>query len=339
VQLHARNLTWEDATARLHLSSENLSSNDCLLIIAPHPDDAEIAAFGVYCENTATLVTLTTGDNSDRYQSNRSQIRLSREEVRKIRVWDSLAVPQLGDLGQDRVMNLCFPDGHLQALYSDPNRNFLVGPAEKAHFRCLRQMNHSPLVGRNEADCTWRHLVKELSEIIKAIKPTVIVTPHPLLDPHPDHVFATAAVVEALEPAGLKDGRVFFYCVHNRRSELWPFGPQGSGVALLPVLLEDGQCGTGFYSHPLSAERQRAKFIALEAMHDIRDIVGLCKQPLLAAVRSFADELRGVVNGMGANPTDYLRRAIRPDELFFVASFADARILTQRAVATFEPIF
>ena len=38
-----------------------------MLVIAPHPDDAEIAAYGLYTDTAATVATLTAGDASDRY--------------------------------------------------------------------------------------------------------------------------------------------------------------------------------------------------------------------------------------------------------------------------------
>ena len=160
-----------------------------------------------------------------------------------------------------------------------------------------------------------------------------MVAPHPTLDPHPDHLFATLAVGEALEAVGARSPRMFLYVVHNRHSELWPFGPAGSGVPLLPILAADGPCGSGFYSHPLSIERQRMKLVALEAMHDLREI----QWPPAAASHRRAGarivlELRAWVHGMGVDPTSYLRRAVRPDELFFVASCEDALAMARQAI-------
>jgi hypothetical protein len=134
-----------------------------------------------------------------------------------------------------------------------------------------------------------------------------------------------------MQSVGLETGRMFLYCVHNRRSELWPFGPAGTGVALLPIFAEDGICATGFYSHPLSADRQRDKLLALEAMHDIRDMDWSGAAPMKITGRRLLDELRGLAHGMGRVPTCYLRRAVRPDELFFVMSFSDAIAHARRA--------
>src|SRR5262249_34214864 len=108
------------------------------------------------------------------------------------------------------------------------------------------------------------------------------------------------------------------------------FGPAGSGVALLPILPEDANCASAFYSHRLSAERQRQKFVALEAMHDVRDI----QWPPCTVDRGghrLAGKLRGRLRGMGAMPTSYLRRAVRPDEIFWVTSIGEGLALARRA--------
>jgi LmbE family N-acetylglucosaminyl deacetylase len=176
--------------------------------------------------------------------------------------------------------------------------------------------------------------VGDLSRVIAEVEPTIVVAPHPKLDPHPDHLFATVAVAEALQAVGATVGRMFLYTVHNRRCELWPFGPAGSGVALLPILPDDGPCGSGFYSHALSIERQRQKLVALETMHDVRNLQW--PAPAAAAYRQararIAGELRALVHGMGLDPTSYLRRAVRPDELFFVTSCQGALEMAQQAV-------
>jgi hypothetical protein len=39
------------------------------------------------------------------------------------------------------------------------------------------------------------------------------------------------------------------------------------------------------------------------------------------------------VHGMGTMTTSYLRRAVRPDELFFVTSFDDGAALARHAAA------
>jgi LmbE family N-acetylglucosaminyl deacetylase len=333
VHLIGRGIRWRRGAVRLHLCRESVSPADRVLVIAPHPDDAEIAAFGLYSETDATVVTLTAGDASDRYgNAPEPWMQLSRDDVARIRVLDSLAIPQLGHVSSERAINLCFPDGRLRDLCLCPEMDLRTG-RDVLDFSSLRGMNRSSALQPEGTCCSWSSLVRDLSRIVAATRPTIVVAPHPTLDPHPDHLFATLAVGEALEAIGARSPRMFLYIVHNRHSELWPFGPPGSGVPLLPILATDGPCGSGFYSHPLSIERQRMKLVALEAMHDLRDI----QWPPAAGAHPWAGarivpELRAWVHGMGVDPTSYLRRAVRPDELFFVASFEDALAMARQAI-------
>jgi len=80
----------------------------------------------------------------------------------------------------------------------------------------------------------------------------------------------------------------------------------------------------GFYSHALSPERLTEKYLALEAMHDVRELSACPSQ----TVRHLAKKLREIagasIHGMGVPPTSLLRRAVRPDEVFWTVSVAAA---------------
>ena len=52
--------------ATLRLFANGLDLSRPMLVLAPHPDDAEIAAFGVYAHRNATVVTVTTGNAGPR---------------------------------------------------------------------------------------------------------------------------------------------------------------------------------------------------------------------------------------------------------------------------------
>jgi LmbE family N-acetylglucosaminyl deacetylase len=332
VKLRGRHIAWCDDTIRLHVCCERLNDNDRVLVVAPHPDDAEIAAFGLYADTNSTIVTITSGDGSDRFRDdNGVNVCLSRAAVARMRVWDSITVPQFGGVGPERAVNLCYPDGKLQLMHAEPNGAFCSDGDDGPDFAGLRRLNRSPLI-LDGAVCTWESLVRDLRHILSTVQPTVIVAPHPWLDPHLDHAFTTAAVCEAMQAEGLIEGRLFFYTNHNRCSELWPFGPAGSGVALLPMLAEHILECDGFYSHVLSSERQGEKFLALEAMHDLRDVgtpqAGLARPPW----RRTRPEIAAALNGLRRPLASYMRRAVRPDEFFFTTSFANGRELSKRTL-------
>jgi LmbE family N-acetylglucosaminyl deacetylase len=332
VRLSGQGVKCSTGKVHLHICREKITAEDRVLVVAPHPDDAEIAAFGLYADNQSTVVTLTAGDASDRYQNHvQSWMSLPRNTVANMRILTSLTIPRLGRVPPEKAINLCLPDDRLREMYLHPDRDFQGEGVDALEFSALRQLNCSPLI-QDDVACTWKALVHDLSRIIAATKPTIVVLPHPGLDPHPDHVFGAVALAEALQSADLPSGRMFLYTVHNRRSELWPFGPAGSGVMLLPILPKDGLCASGFYSHALSIERQRQKFVALEAMHDVREMQWPIVSPYQQAGRRVAAELRALAHGMGVVPTSYLRRAVRPDELFFVTSFEAGVALARQAI-------
>ena len=93
-------------------------------------------------------------------------------------------------------------------MYLNPDHDFENDGADKFDFQRLRQMNRSSLIGDAEA-CTWKSLVQDLSRIFAELKPTIVVMPHPGLDPNPDHLFATVALLEALQSICSRTGRMF----------------------------------------------------------------------------------------------------------------------------------
>ncbi|HEY6167689.1 MAG TPA: hypothetical protein VI454_06595, partial [Verrucomicrobiae bacterium] len=89
----------------------------------------------------------------------------------------------------------------------------------------------------------------------------------------------------------------------------------------------------GFYSHPLSERRQQEKFLVLEAMHDLRDLGAPEPRPMRVHLRRMRSELAAALQGLGQPPTGYLRRAVRPDELFLTSTLARGRALCARVLA------
>ena len=232
-------------------------------------------------------------------------------------------MPQIGGVPRENVLNLAYPDGRLSEMRASPAVDFNKGDQDALDFDGLRRLNVSPLL-RDGAECRWDSLVSDLAHILKLTQPTVIVLPDPWLDPHADHTATTAALCEALRETNQQDGRFFLTSVHNRWSELIPLGPAGSGVPLPPRREGESPAMDGFYSHALSLERLTEKYLALESMHDVRELSACPPQ----SVRHLAKKLREVagasIHGMGVPPTSLLRRAVRPDEVFWTISVGAA---------------
>ena len=323
VMLHGLRVTWVTGRTPLYVCDQSVRPDDRVLVVSPHPDDAELAAFGLYADTQATVVTVTAGDASDRYTGKNHGMQLTRAQVGRMRVLDSIIVPQIGGVPRENVLNLAYPDGRLSEMRASPAVDFNKGDQDALDFDGLRRLNVSPLL-RDGAECRWDSLVSDLAHILKLTQPTVIVLPDPWLDPHADHTATTAALCEALRETNQQDGRFFLTSVHNRWSELIPLGPAGSGVPLPPRREGESPAMDGFYSHALSLERLTEKYLALEAMHDVRELSACSSQ----TVRDLAKKLREVagasIHGMGVPPTSLLRRAVRPDEVFWTISVGAA---------------
>ncbi len=328
VTLRGQGLKWRSGWVRLYLCREQLNTKDHIVVIAPHPDDAEIAAFGLYSEAHATVVTVTAGDDSDRFDKQPGvPFPLPRDVVARLRVWDSIFIPTFGGVSAERAVNLCYPDGQLAEMHADSKGEFNSRKGTHVDYPALRQLNASSLLDSAAHRCSWESLVKDLTAIFSELQPGIIVAPLPVVDPNPDHGLTTLAVCEALRICGMNTARLFLYIVHNRWTELYPFGPAGSGVSLPPGFeAELIECDS-FYSHSLSLEQQMWKGLALQAMHDLQEFTPPELPNGRFEWRRLKAALGAKIKGLSNPPTSYLRRAVRTDELFFVLNLEQAEHL------------
>lgn len=314
IQLKGERLSWTPETGRLLFFHTPLPPRPRVLVVAPHPDDAEIAALGLYQRCDTSIVTLTAGDHAGFYLARRARGMASPPAIgARLRTVDSLTVPWLAGIPPESCVNLGYFDGALRALYRAGDRP-VEDPAAGRCFDAFRAMNRAPFAPPQSAVPTWKGLVADLTHILRSVDPEIVVTAHPTLDDHPDHAFGTLALCEALAASGCAGGR-FFFVNHSPYSHLYPFGPTDGAIAL-PPHFGAPSFFRAVYSEPLSAEVRELKFLALEAMHDVRSLPDLDSPSWSRIFRDLAAEIRGKLNGDGRRTTSYLRRAVRPNELF-----------------------
>ncbi|HTB74972.1 MAG TPA: PIG-L family deacetylase, partial [Polyangiaceae bacterium] len=158
-----------------------------IVVLAPHPDDAEIAAFGIYHGQRSWVATITAGemggvDLSRIISSGESTIRWNAF----LRVWDSVTIPQLGEVPAEQCLNLVYPDTQLRTMHEHVNRPARIACDEILSRRTLRLQNRAPEFQGADSECTWMDLVDDLRRLLDKAKPGIVVCPHPLIDEHPD---------------------------------------------------------------------------------------------------------------------------------------------------------
>jgi LmbE family N-acetylglucosaminyl deacetylase len=301
------------------------------LVLAAHPDDAEIAAFGLYKHTDATVVTITAGDAGRPYYGHiYSQPEPQYNLKQRLRLWDSLVVPLWGGVEPCNVANLGYFDGTLQAMSRLPEQPVSSKHTKQSSLDGQRKSLGTHLL-RPGAQPTWRSLVLDLVHILEATAPSIIVVPHPLMDAHSDHRFTARALFEAMALAQMPEPRLFLYLNQSPHCPSWPFGPP-SGPSSLPPWPSRAVHVKGFYSHALSLEDQVDKLFALESMHDLRRPPPSITRDKEWRALSALWELRDTMIRRRLGMFSYLRRGVRSREMFFVHPGHDAPGLLAESV-------
>ena len=306
-------LLMSPGSATLRLFSNNLNLSRPILVLAPHPDDAEIAAFGLYAYRNATVVTVTSGNAGPRnYEALfDNDVELYHFKGR-IRLIDSITVPWQGGIPPERAFNMGYFDARLAAMHDQPDAVIpeMYGP--NTDIGAYLKYNIGALLPKRARASTWRNLVEDLETVIRKVNPAIILTPHPQLDSHADHQFTTVALDQALSRRRRR-ATLLLYTNHADRNR-YPYGPAGT-ILSLPPPVEHQVPLDRVYSHPLSPDLQRQKLFALESMHDLRSSPSRLYQMEFGTGRVSEPEAQGPSAAAGV---DYLRRAPRSNELFFV---------------------
>jgi LmbE family N-acetylglucosaminyl deacetylase len=283
-----------------------------VMVIAPHADDAELAAFGLYSQaEKPWIVTLTAGEiEAEHYQ----QMGLDAVEAARIkgrlRAWDSIAVPLWAGVPQAHCVQLGYFCLQLQAMQAAPDLPFASREAQMTDIRPFRQFNPFPLPADSDGLPTWNNLLADLRQVLLMARPEVIVLPHPVLDPHPDHICAQHAVLEALQGLEWQPTVILGYANHLHDNDRWPMGDAGAGIALPPLF--DATEELLPCSLPLTLAQQRDKAMALGMMHDL--------QPAPPFKRRVRRWLQRLLAGRAQSPygeNEFFRKAVRRHELFW----------------------
>lgn len=297
----------------LYVFTQPSPVTDNIMILAPHADDAELAAFGLYSSTeNVSIVTLTQGEiEAEHYQ----RLGLSHSQAAqlkgRLRTWDSMAIPLWGGVPQANCVQLGYYCMQLPNMVQQPDVAFGSKQSGEADIRSARQHNSLKLPADATGLPTWNNLVADLAACLMHFKPDVVVMPHPEIDPHADHIATTQAFFQALAQSEWQPKRLFLYANHLHDNDRWPMGNANTGVALPPAMVE--LPADELFSYVLSAEQQLDKAMALLMQHDLQP-----PQPFKKRLRRLIQQVLTGRRWPKTGESEFLRKAVRKHELFWV---------------------
>lgn len=257
-------------TLSLYRFEKPLEAAGRVLVLAPHADDAEIAAFGLYDAHDAYVVTVTAGEDGKCDYCGMIDAKAQGRRLKGLlRTHDALHIPAFGGVGPERCAALGYFGMTLKRMFDDRTGPVRSISADADDIDTFRRTSHTGFIANAAPEATWDSLVRDLQSAIKTLKPDVVVTPHPQIDSNSDHRYTSVALAEAMAKCAYS-GRVLAYDNHHTASEAYPYGPMFSATTLPPWFAAPFAYDA-VYSYRLPRDVQVRKFFALEAMHDLRD--------------------------------------------------------------------
>lgn len=300
-------------SVRLHAFDNPDYAQRRLMVLAPHADDAELAAFGLYsrCDDVS-IVTLSQGE-IEAYALSRLGLETAPAARLKgrLRTWNSLTIPLWGGVPQNRCTQLGYYCLQFQQMAANPDLAFASRESEESDIRIARRHNPMALPGDVDGRASWTNLVSDLVALLEHYRPEVVVMPHPELDPHPDHVATTRALGEAVALSTWKPQTALLYANHLHDNDRWPMGPAGQGTALPPTLR--ALPADALWSPSLSVEEQLDKAMALAMQYDLQGRLRF-KARLRRLIQWILVRRRWPATG----DDEFFRKAVRRHELFWV---------------------
>jgi len=327
IRLVGNQLDIESSSTNLYIFASPELKKSKYLFLSPHPDDVEIAAFGLYSTVNTTIVTITAGDRGSRFfdgiiDNDRDMY----NEQAIARTIGSLTAPLYGNVPVSNIYNLGYFVGTLSLMRLHKEKDIDSTTLQTSKTDFFRNFNFNSLDGGGSN--RWNYLVSDLKNIIIRHKPDYIVMPHPLLDSHLDHSMTFVAIVDALNTLDSKFSpkEFLFYTNHAKGTEIYPFGPMSSGITLPPSHYKTEEA-YGFFSFKISDKLQKRKLIVLETMHDIRDVDFRMEDSRKKAIEKTIKKVKVFLRDFPNSGTDYYRRSPRSNEIFLVAKPSDLNII------------
>lgn len=302
-----------DPQATLYALSNPDFALQRLMIIAPHADDAELAAYGLYSRaSEVAIVTLTQGEiEADTYRDMGLDKAQAARLKGRLRSWDSQAVPLWGGVPQQQCFQLGYFCLRLAEMAQQPEQIFGSKESGDTDIREMRRHNAMRLPGDVDGQPHWRNLVADLARLLEQQRPQVVLTPHPELDPHADHVASTRALMEAIELSSWRPQTLLLYANHLHDNDRWPMGPASYGIALPPTI--EPLPADGLWSPLLSESTQLDKAMALGMQHDLQG-----RPPLKKRLRRMIQKVLAGRRWPLTGEDEFFRKAVRRHEIFWV---------------------
>ncbi|UVL29948.1 PIG-L deacetylase family protein [Pseudomonas donghuensis] len=306
------------ATGTLYVMANPAYGKQRSMILAPHADDAELAAFGFYsASDEVSIVTVTQGEiEAQSYQRLGLDPAQAARLKGRLRSWDSLAIPLWGGVEASHCVQLGYYCLQLPSMASEPDKAWGSRESGESDTRSVRQHNPLALPGDQDGAPTWTNLVADLVALLEHFRPELIVTPHPELDPHADHVATSQAIFTAIRLSRWRPSTALLYANHLHDNDRWPMGPAGMGIALPPAI--EALPADRLWSPTLDATKQLDKAMALAMQHDLQGAL-----PFKRRIRRLIQRLLTGRRWPATGENEFLRKAVRRHELFWVRRIVD----------------
>lgn len=312
-QIKCKNLRLHSKNTTLYGYQNAVNESQKVLILAPHADDAEIAAFGFYkTMHDVTIVTTTAGEHGvcnycELYKKDKTKNALKKAQLR---IFDALSIPLLGNVPIQNTLALGYFGGSLKWMRENPN-SIAASLVEGINdMNIFRRVAHTDVKLASHVQATYDAFTKDLTQIIEQLQPSLILTAHPIIDSHPDHKQTTIAAMQVIRDLNYKC-KFLLYTNHLELSETYPVGKIHSSITLPPN--KSDFYFDSLYSFNLDKDLQIDKFFALEAMHDLRNSLVFLSGKY--AWKHFSKMFKRELTGKDKS---YFKRAMRANELFFV---------------------